>query len=73
MFFIVTFSEEKFYGIQGKTNVINSEDFIAFIKNILKETYTKTCNDSMFEIMQASMWVDKLMNGWEIVKLLSSQ
>ena len=34
MFFIVAFSEEKFYGIQGKTNATNSEDFIAFIKNI---------------------------------------
>ena len=69
MFFIVAFSEEEFYGIQGKTNAMNSEDFIVSSK-ILEETETR--NGALFEIMQASMWVDKLMNGREIVELLLS-
>ena len=42
MFFIVAFSEEKFYGIQGKTNAMNSEDFIAFIKNIRRNINKNT-------------------------------
>ena len=42
MFFIVAFSEEKFYGIQGKTNAMNSEDFIAFIKNIRRNINRNT-------------------------------
>ena len=42
MFFIVAFSEDKFYGIQGKTNAMNSEDFIAFIKNIRRNINRNT-------------------------------
>ena len=54
MFFIVAFSEEKFNGIQGKINAMNSEDFIDFIKNI-RRNKTETRNGALFEIMQASM------------------
>ena len=69
MFFIVAFSEEKFYGIQGKTNAMNSEDFIAFIKNIRRNINRNTQWCIVWD-NEASMWVDKLMNGREIVELL---
>ena len=40
---------------------------------ILKEIYTETRNGALFEIIQAPVFVVNLVNGREIVELLSSQ
>ena len=62
MFFIVAFSEEKFYGIQGKTNAINSEDFIAFIKNIRRNINRNTQLCIVWD--NASFHVSRQVNEW---------
>ena len=62
MFFIVAFSEEKFYEIQGKTNAMNSEDFIAFIKNIRRNINRNTQWCIVWD--NASFHVSLQVNEW---------
>ena len=61
MFFIVALSEEKFYEIQWN-NVMNSEDFIAFIKNIRRNINRNTQWCIVWD--NASFHVSLQVNGW---------